>query len=242
MGVVRQEQVAVDSAGGAGEVPFTQARGKCSWACIRLWAEMILLFVGVPGCLFFVRSSLRGLVVPMIIFAALICWLVLRRTESFERRKLLNFSFFGAHLYRSLRILLPMGLIISAFSYWYVPDMFLAFPERSLVFWGIVMFCYPVLSAYPQELIYRAFFMERYGSLFASDWQRVLVSALFFGWAHAFLGNWIAPLFTAAGGILFARTYLRSGSLVQCALEHGLWGDLLFTVGIGWFFYAGSIS
>lgn len=44
------------------------------------------------------------------------------------------------------------------------------------------------------------------------------------------------------GGILFARTYERSNSLLAACIEHGLWGDLLFTLGLGWCFYTGVIT
>ena len=46
---------------------------------------------------------------------------------------------------------------------------------------------------------------------------------------------------TAVGGYLFARTYARSESTLMVSLEHALWGDFLFTVGLGWYFWGGSI-
>jgi hypothetical protein len=33
----------------------------------------------------------------------------------------------------------------------------------------------------------------------------------------------------------------KSGSALMAGIEHGIWGDFLFTVGIGWYFYSGSI-
>ncbi len=211
-------------------------------ASARLWAELLLVFVGLPGLLFAVRGSVRGLIIPLIMLAGLVCWLLLRRTPGFDMQRLWNGRDFWRHFARTLSVMLPLGLFCTAFSWYYEPERFLAFPLNAPTFWLVVMCCYPVLSAYPQELIYRVYFMHRYAPLFRRPWQLMLASALAFGWAHAFLGNWIAPLFTALGGLLFARTYLRSGSLLQTALEHGLWGDLLFSVGIGWYFYAGSIG
>jgi len=29
---------------------------------------------------------------------------------------------------------------------------------------------------------------------------------------------------------------------LAAGLEHALWGDLLFTLGLGWYFYTGSIG
>ncbi|MGD8563152.1 MAG: CPBP family intramembrane metalloprotease [Desulfarculaceae bacterium] len=104
------------------------------------------------------------------------------------------------------------------------------------------MLLYPLLAAYPQEIIFRGFFFERYQRLFSNDYKMLIVSALSFGLSHAMYGNWLAPVLAALGGILFGYRYLRSGSLALAGLEHGLWGNLLFTSGWGWFFYSGAIS
>jgi membrane protease YdiL (CAAX protease family) len=104
------------------------------------------------------------------------------------------------------------------------------------------MILYPLLSVYPQELIFRPFLFHRYRDLFPEQWMMVLVSGLTFGLAHIFFENWIAPILSVIGGLLFARTYQKSNSTLQAALEHGLWGDLIFTIGLGWYFYGGSIG
>jgi membrane protease YdiL (CAAX protease family) len=94
---------------------------------------------------------------------------------------------------------------------------------------------------YPQELIFRTYLFHRYRALFGSDRALVAASAVAFGLAHLFFANWWAPLLSTAGGWLFARTYLRTRSTLQATVEHGLWGDVVFTVGLGWYFYGGSI-
>jgi membrane protease YdiL (CAAX protease family) len=208
---------------------------------VRLWAEMLLVYGGIPGLLIVLRHFLDGLVIPIIMTVAFTCWLILKRDASFDRRRLWNAVDFGRHFKRTLTRFLLLGLLAAYLSYLYLPGAFLAFPIRHLLFWLMVMICYPIFSAYPQEIIYRTFFFFRYRRLFKSDTAMMVVSALLFGWAHAFLGNWIAPVFASLGGIFFGWTYLRSGSTLQASLEHGLWGDLLFTLGTGWFFYAGSI-
>lgn len=40
---------------------------------------------------------------------------------------------------------------------------------------------------------------------------------------------------------LFFYRYHRTCSLLAVALERALWGDLVFTLGIGWHLYSGSI-
>jgi membrane protease YdiL (CAAX protease family) len=68
----------------------------------------------------------------------------------------------------------------------------------------------------------------------------VLASALLFGTAHIFLGNFVAPVMSFFGGILFASTYARTRSLALVAIEHALYGDMIFTVGLGQYFYHGA--
>jgi uncharacterized protein len=53
-------------------------------------------------------------------------------------------------------------------------------------------------------------------------------------------GNWIAVALCAIGGLLFAFTYQNSGSLLLTCIDHALFGNFLFTIGLGQFFYHGS--
>jgi uncharacterized membrane protein YbjE (DUF340 family) len=41
--------------------------------------------------------------------------------------------------------------------------------------------------------------------------------------------------------VQFARTYAKTQSTLQVALEHMLWGCFAFTVGLGWYVYSGAI-
>ena len=116
-------------------------------------------------------------------------------------------------------------------------DLILALPRRQPRLWLLVMCFYPLVSVYPQEIIFRAFVFHRYERLFGDGLRLVVVSAVAFGAAHLFFGNWVAPVLTTLGGYLFARTYARSGSVVLASIEHALWGDLVFTLGIGVYFY-----
>lgn len=42
------------------------------------------------------------------------------------------------------------------------------------------------------------------------------------------------------GGWLFTRRYQRSRSLLAVAIEHALYRQLVFTIGLGEFFYHGA--
>jgi membrane protease YdiL (CAAX protease family) len=65
----------------------------------------------------------------------------------------------------------------------------------------------------------------------------VLTNAALFAFAHIFFKNWVAVIGAFAAGILWAMTYLGSRSLLVVSIEHALYGDLLFTLGIGYYFY-----
>jgi membrane protease YdiL (CAAX protease family) len=121
-----------------------------------------------------------------------------------------------------------------------MPERLFHLLRRAPLLWAAVMVLYPVVSAYAQELFYRAFFFQRYRRLLGRGSAAVVVSALLFGFAHIVFGRWIAVALSAAGGVLFARTYLSSSSLALATIEHALYGDFLFTIGLGEFFYHGT--
>jgi membrane protease YdiL (CAAX protease family) len=94
----------------------------------------------------------------------------------------------------------------------------------------------------PQEIIFRLFFFERYRGIFKTRELMIIASGLAFGLAHIIFENWVAALLCAVGGILFAMTYTRHRSLALVSLEHALYGDFVFTVGLGYYFYHGSVA
>ncbi len=130
--------------------------------------------------------------------------------------------------------------VIVALTAWFWPETFLSLPLQKPRFWLLIMVLYPVLSVWPQEVLYRAFLFARYRPLFRSDKGIITASALAFGFAHVIFLNWIAIAMTAIGGLLFARNYARHRSLRLTCLEHSLYGCLIFTVGLGRFFYTGA--
>ncbi|WP_104812064.1 CPBP family intramembrane glutamic endopeptidase [Aureitalea marina] len=98
---------------------------------------------------------------------------------------------------------------------------------------GIILMIYTFLSVWPQEVIYRTFFFERYQSLFSDQRVFVLINALLFSLAHIFFRNTLVVILTFIGGLLFAVTYLRFRSTLLVSLEHAIYGNWLFTVGMG---------
>ena len=51
--------------------------------------------------------------------------------------------------------------------------------------------------------------------------------------------HWEAVTISFIGGLIFAYRYTRTRSFLAVWLEHALYGDLIFTVGLGRFFFTG---
>ena len=102
------------------------------------------------------------------------------------------------------------------------------------------MALYPLLSVIAQELVYRTFFFHRYGRLFGdATWAAILANGALFGFGHIIFGNWIAIAGTTVIGCLLAYRYVRTRSFWAVWFEHSLYGALVFTVGLGQFFFTG---
>ena len=100
---------------------------------------------------------------------------------------------------------------------------------------------YPLLSAVPQGLIWRVFLVHRYAALSGgSELLLICIGAAAFSLAHLAFWNLTAILVTAAGGALFLSTYLATHSMLLAALEHGAYGCVAFTAGLGAFLFRGA--
>ena len=132
------------------------------------------------------------------------------------------------------------GALLALFVRAWRPDWFLDLPLRRPSRWLLFLGLYPLLSVIPQELLFRAFLFHRYGALLRSPTACVLASSAAFGLAHAFYGSWLVVGLSTLGGIAFAWTFVRTGSLSLVVLEHSLYGILLFTLGLGRLFTLGA--
>lgn len=210
-----------------------------------LWFEFAGLYVGIPAAL--VVFQLRG-GVPFfpVLFGFLLLTLLLgwrdpgvafragksRPSTPGERR--------GRGLDALPFRLLGVGGFLCLFTWIFYPQLFFRFPREQPRIWMLVMLLYPLLSVAPQEYLFRTFFMQRYRPLFGEGFWMVAVNALVFGWAHAFFLNWVAPLLSIPAGWLLARSWQQTRSFKRVCMEHALYGQIVFTCGIGWFFYQGS--
>lgn len=99
--------------------------------------------------------------------------------------------------------------------------------------WIVLLFIYSIFSVYPQELVYRTFFFQRYKNLFSSHRLFIFVNAIVFSLGHIFFRNSLVILLTFFGGLLFAFTFYKTKSTLLVSIEHAIYGCWLFTVGMG---------
>lgn len=137
-------------------------------------------------------------------------------------------------------IFLIMGGAATWFIKTYHPSWFLEFPTNRPETYKRIMLAYPIFSVAAQELLYRSFFFHRYGPLFGTHaWLIVIVNGLLFGYAHIVMGSTFAIAATALGGLILAARYAMTRSFWAVFIEHTLWGWLVFTIGLGRYFFTG---
>lgn len=202
---------------------------------VWLWSELLSIYVAAPLLMY--ERVLPNWPIPFLLLAVVWALLVLRGDSSFDRELLARRDGISSGLRKMLVRDLPLLLLLSLAVWLAAPKLLFSLVKMAPGLWLLVMILYPVFSVYPQELMYRAYFFHRFKPLFGGGAGMVVASAALFGFVHIIFGNWISIALTAIGGFLFAMTYRRSGSLLLACLEHAIFGDFIFTIGIGRYFY-----
>lgn len=205
-----------------------------------LIVEFILLCLALPTVIW--MFTLAPYMFPMLWGAALYCYLVFRL--DFKDR-LKNEWKFGAINRVNLKPILlrwaGASLALIAFVYFYEPERLFHIPRNNPDIIPFLILVYPVLSALPQEFVFCSFFLKRYERFFPTCTIQIIASAAVFGYAHMLFINWVAPVFSFIAGLIFASTYIKTRSLSLVTLEHALYGNSLFLIGLGWYFYSGAV-
>ncbi len=209
------------------------------WTSIAMRAtECVLIFIIAPIVLTLLMKKVSPL--PVLGVVTLMMLLILARDSAFDRGVVFNTADFTNHLTKIAMLFVPVGLMLTGFLYWYRPDAMFRFPIERPGIWLMVMALYPLFSVIPQTIIYRAFFFHRYEMLFGTSATMVIAAGVAFGLGHIIFKNPIALVLTLGGGLLFAWRYQTTKSLLVCAIEHAIYGQLLFTLGYGLFLYHGA--
>lgn len=205
-----------------------------------LYLELAILMMGVPLALSTV-IPLKFMLVSLWL-VALYCHVIYRAIVEVPERIYWRWHQVKWANLRPilLRFVASSVLAVVLVALWKPTYLFSFVCERP-AFWAFVMVAYPIFSVIPQEIIFRSFFFQRYGHIFRSQLALIIASGVLFGAAHLIFQNWVAPLLCVIGGIYFAQTYAKTRSLALAVVEHALYGCMMFTVGLGPYFYHGSV-
>jgi CAAX protease family protein len=205
---------------------------------LLLALEFAAVFVIVPLLIYYRR--IPNLPIPYLLITAALAFLVLWRDPAINLSRLVawgNFRpFLSTILIRDAVCLIGLGVAVCLLA----PQLLFSLIRHSPRLWAFIFLLYPLFSVYPQELLYRAYFFHRYQPLFGGGWGMVVASAVAFGFVHIIFRNWLAVGLCLIGGFLFSLTYQMSGSLLLACLDHAIFGNFLFTIGLGEFFYHGA--
>lgn len=200
------------------------------------WAEFLTLFIGVPlaVALFLPANALF----PALFAFTLAGLALIRLTGDFDWSQLLRG--WGRV---SLSRLIAFGVLVALTGLMVMratrPDFVPNLGPRRLGFLAVLWLLYPLLSALPQELIFRALYFHRYAPLMGDARRARLVNAAVFSLAHLMYWSVVVAVMTFVGGWLFARLYQEKGFPAAWA-AHALAGNVLFTVGMGAYFWSGN--
>ena len=209
---------------------------------MRTWLEFLGLYVALPALLLAVRLfNLPFPVLPVLWLAAFPAAWVLVKRHGWGAKELFVFSLSRQQAWHLALRLVLAATVLAGGILLVAPEQFLDLPRRDPLLWGLVMAFYPLLSVYPQGLLYRGLFYARYARLFKTERLAWLAGAVAFSLAHLVFANVWAVALTFVGGLLINRTYRQTGSLMASNLEHAVYGQLVFTSGWGRFLYHGTV-
>lgn len=192
--------------------------------------EFFIVFIVIPISFVLQYQLWLKLTIGLLGFIYAIYVLLKVENNKFKLRKHINWKqFWQRTTIKLLVIIVITTLYVNLVDH---KNLFVVIKSKPL-FWLAILFIYSVFSVYPQELIYRTFFFQRYQSLFRSNTLFVFVNAAMFSLAHIFFRNILVSIFTFVGGLLFALTFKKTKSTLLVSIEHALYGCWLFTVGMG---------
>ena len=199
--------------------------------------EFTAVFVAVPLLIYY--RYIPNWPIPYLLVTTFGAILLLWRDATFNLSHLTAWGtfrpFLATILLRDAICLVGLGIAV----HFLAPQLLFSLIRRSPCLWAIIFVFYPLVSVLPQELLYRAFFFHRYRPLFGGGWGTVAASAMAFGFVHIIFRNWLAVGLCVTGGLLFSVTYRTSRSFLLACMDHAIFGNFLFTIGLGQFFYHG---
>lgn len=208
-------------------------------SAVRLWAEMLTLFVGMPLVMAFLLppNAMQATLIGVMLVGIALLFV----TPGWRWRRLIT-----GPLLSQWRLLLVFtigsAIVVTALVFLRYPGAFLWIPLERPGLWLAIMTFYPTVLVIPQEILFRPLFFERYGHLFPNVSIAIGVNSAFFGLAHLFYWNWPAVVLTTVASVFFAYAYVTLRSFPLAWLLHVIGGLLVFTLGLGWDFFHGAVG
>lgn len=201
---------------------------------ILLAFEFVLLFVGVPLLILFTGKIINPVIVLLPVVIILIVYFIKHRInwqELFSIRA--SKKFLSTHLF----LIIISSLLLIVWVYSQFRTDFLNLPRLNFKIWITLILLYPIFSASLQEIAFRVFLFRRYRILFTQPWAIMLASAVEFSFAHIFYSNALALVLTLIQGLYLSYLYHKTRSFLLIALIHSFYGNLVFTIGLGEYFW-----
>jgi len=195
-----------------------------------LLTEFFILFILIPISFTISYPIWIKIVIATLIFIYIIA--VLKKVEriSMGIKREISWIYF---LKRVAVIFVGIALITTAYVYFIDVSALFLVPRKAPLLFISILIAYSLFSVWPQEIIYRTFFCTRYARIFKNKSFLIFLSAIVFSLAHLFFKNTLVLVFTFIGGLLFAITYLKYKPTILVSIEHAIYGNWLFAVGMG---------
>ena len=198
------------------------------------YIELFIITIIFP--LIIIIYNLQKYVIPIVIFAAILCAYYLHKKKykfnflkKFDKKKAIKI------IIRDILICMIIYLLIFI-------NNFPVLPITSFKLLIIIMIIYPIISALPQEICFRAFFFHRYSILFQNKILLIVINGLIFGLLHSIYLNLQIIIITFFAGVLFSLNYYYNKSLFLVTIEHSLLGNFIFSIGLGYYFHESIIE
>lgn len=194
------------------------------------WLEFLIIFVILPVSFALEYPPVIKLFLGSMGFLYVIYLLLKVEDVRFQLSPTINWKTFWKLTFAKFLII---AILTTSFVYFTDKGNLFCVLLSKPKMWVLILFMYALFSVYPQELIYRTLYFNRYQNLMKSKWISIILNALVFSMAHLMFKNTLVLIMTFLGGLLFALTFLKTKSTTLVSIEHAIYGSWLFTVGMG---------
>ncbi len=204
------------------------------------WGEFLLFFVVAPVAIAVFMDPTN--LFPMLFVIMLIGMVMLHLTPDFQWRSLI--SGWSNVTWRPIAITFAAtGVTATVIMLTTAPEQIFGIIKRNPLLLLIIATFYPILSALPQEIVFRPLFFRRYEMILAPLGQKaaIALNAAVFSLGHLMYWSPIVMIMTFFGGLIFAWAYVEKQSFPLAVILHSVAGIVLFALGMGVYFYSGNV-